>query len=62
MNIIVLVGAFIKLVYLILQNKFEKDKKLREKKEKILEGISDGIKKKDVSSISLNFDRINRLR
>ena len=62
MNIIVLVGAFIKLIFLILETKLERDKELKKKKEGILEDISDGIKKKDVSSVSFNFDRINRLR
>ena len=62
MNIIQIIGIVVKLVFLWLSTKAEKDKELKIRKENATKEISEGIKEKDMSKVTAAFDRINRLR
>lgn len=62
MGIIAIIGAVIQLIYLILSNKFEKDKELKKKKEEIIKELENGIKKRDASAVNLIINRAARLR
>jgi hypothetical protein len=61
MNWLAIVGAVLKLITMILQNKFEKDARKRRKKEAYLVKAKEGIKNKDRSTVTAYFDAARRL-
>jgi len=61
MGWVAIVGSVIKLIIMILQNKFEKDAKKRKAKEAYLERAKEGIKKRDRSAVNSYFDAVRRL-
>ena len=62
MGWVAVAGAVLKLIIMLLGNKFEKDKKKREKREAYLARAKEGIKNRDVSSITAYFDAARRVR
>jgi hypothetical protein len=60
-SILAIIGSVFKLIILILDSKLEKDKEIRAKKETALAEVSEGIKKRDASSVTAAFDKFNRI-
>ena len=60
MNVIAIVGAVLRLIFLWLSTKAEKDAELKKKKENAVKEVSNGIKEKDMSKITAGFDSLNR--
>lgn len=53
------IGAVIQLVFLILNNYFEKDKEEKERKKEIAVEFSDAVKSRDLSRITRMLDRMH---
>lgn len=61
MSWISIVGAVLKLLVMVLGNKFERDKERKRKKEVYLEKARQSIKRRDASAITTYFDSVRRL-
>lgn len=61
MGVLAVIGTFLKLLFLFFQNKLEKDKERKEKVEKVLEDINEGVKNNDASRINTAIESANWL-